>query len=104
MTDEGLWLGASDDVYAAFVCEFDGIRLNSLNNILTIPENTMEIGVEAFRGVQAEAVILPEGCEHVSAYAFADCPELKYIIVPVGSNIRFDPEAYDTQQTKIVTN
>ena len=49
---------------------------------LTLPEGTLSIEDEAFRGVKANTVSINDGCASIGAYAFADMPNLEFIWVP----------------------
>ena len=62
-------------------------------DVLTLPGMLTEIDEEAFEGIAAEAVIIPEGCESVGARAFANCKQLKYVLVPAGTSI--DDSAFE---------
>jgi len=55
--------------------------------ILQLPALLAEIEEEAFAGVAADKVILPDGCRQVAARAFADCPQLKIVSVPANAVI-----------------
>lgn len=55
--------------------------------MLRLPEALTEVGEDAFRGITADAVILPEGCIRLADGAFADCRNLKYIVLPEGCQI-----------------
>ena len=52
-----------------------------------------EIEAEAFSGIAAEAVIIPEGCLTIGSKAFADCPNLKYAQIP--ANTSYAEDAFD---------
>lgn len=45
-------------------------------NVLVLPAALTEIGPEAFAGVAADAVVVPEGVTAIAETAFADCGEL----------------------------
>lgn len=47
-----------------------------------LPINLTSIDEEAFMGIDAEVVLVPESCISIGARAFADCPNLRYVIVP----------------------
>ena len=49
-----------------------------------IPTAVKVIADETYRGIAAKRVKLPEGTTKISAYAFADCPNLKQIYIPEG--------------------
>ena len=55
-----------------------GVRFILLDRLktLTLPENTENIGKDAFRGCGAEAVVLPRSVAHIADGAFADCERL----------------------------
>ena len=47
-----------------------------------LPVDLKAIEDEAFRGLALEAVIIPDGCESIGNYAFADCLNLIYVRIP----------------------
>ena len=49
---------------------------------LTLPAALTRIDAEAFAGIAADVVVLPQGCEYVGSGAFTDCPKLKVIYAP----------------------
>ncbi len=51
-------------------------------NILYLPVSLKEIGENAFCGLSCQAVVIPYGCEKISAGAFRDCKELVYVEMP----------------------
>ena len=53
-----------------------------------------DIGEEAFAGISAESVFIPDGCQVIGAYAFRDCGNLKWIRIP-DSVTAVDPTAFD---------
>lgn len=64
------------------------------HDALFIPVGVKRVESEAFRGTDAEIVVLPYTCAAVEAGAFADCPRLQYIIVPESTPIDFAAGAY----------
>ena len=53
--------------------------LSALDVIL--PADLTHIEEEAFAGIDAEVIEVPEGCVSIGERAFADCPNLRYVIV-----------------------
>ena len=53
-------------------------------NTLRLPGKTWTIREEAFSGMAVQAVSIPEGCQHISTRAFANCPNLQYVALPRG--------------------
>ena len=49
---------------------------------LSLPPWLKEIGREAFVGVSAQLVEIPEGVRHIDKRAFADSEVLLYIVIP----------------------
>lgn len=47
---------------------------------ISIPSNTLRIESEAFAGIGAEVIIIPENCEYVARDAFDNCENLVYIV------------------------
>ena len=68
--------------------DFDGIVYENAvavvhgSRVLRLPAQLAAIEAEAFRGMQAEEIVLKEGVAHIGAKAFADCPDLKLINLP----------------------
>ena len=50
------------------------------NQILTLPTMLKKIDKEAFAGVTAEVIVVPEGVTEIGSRAFADCPNLRRVI------------------------
>ena len=50
--------------------------------LLTLPNGTQSIETEAFCGIAAEAVIIPDGCSSIGSKAFANCEKLRYVWIP----------------------
>ncbi len=63
----------------SYLCE---IRVIPDSGKLILPEGLTEIGTEAFTGIAAEMVVIPEECVYVADRAFADCPWLLVVSVP----------------------
>lgn len=51
-------------------------------NVLKLPTGLREIEEEAFSGISAQAVIIPDGCVSIGAEAFANCENLLYVLIP----------------------
>ena len=56
--------------------------ISPAERFLELPDNLTAVPDEAFRGTAAQAVILPENCVSVGAYAFADSPDLMEVRLP----------------------
>ena len=59
-------------------------------NVLKLPAFLTTIETEAFDGIAAEAVIIPDGCITIEPRAFVDCENLLYVRVPAGVEIPED--------------
>ena len=59
-------------------CSICGMTVNRV--MMTRPSSLTTIGVEAFTGTAAEAVVIPGGCTSIAADAIAACASLKVII------------------------
>lgn len=57
-------------------------RLISNNHVLTLPAGLKTIEAEAFSGIAAEIVVVPNRCTHIYSGAFVNCPNLTEIIAP----------------------
>ena len=51
-------------------------------NIVTVPEGILDIGPFAFRGLDVEEVVLPDGLKHIQNNAFDDCYRLTKVTIP----------------------
>ena len=60
--------------------------LNSLN-VFRLPASLKTIETEAFEGIAAEAVIIPDSCETIEPKAFVNCQNLLYIRIPAETEI-----------------
>jgi hypothetical protein len=49
---------------------------------MTLPAALNVIDEEAFEGIAANKVIVPDGCERIEARAFMNCPNLREIHIP----------------------
>lgn len=63
---------------------------DTMDSVLTIPYGTETIEEEAFAGVNAEIICLPNTCEMVGSRAFADNPNLKFLYMP--ASVWFESE------------
>ena len=58
---------------------------------IIIPDDVTKIEDEAFMGVDAEQIVIPDGCVKIGSRAFADCRNLKVIVIPETTvSIAFD--------------
>ena len=64
------------------------------NKNYIIPNTTKTIAKNAFRGGHISSVIIPESVRLIEEYAFADCPELKSVII-IGSDITISGNAFN---------
>lgn len=49
---------------------------------LILPDDLIEIGEDAFEGIDAEVVVIPGSCEEIGPRAFANCSSLTDIYIP----------------------
>lgn len=47
-----------------------------------LPAGTESVGENAFEGIQAHTVYIPNGCKSIGKHAFKDCPNLSRVAVP----------------------
>ena len=83
-------VGLNDDGEACFINP----------NVLGIPDfllptGTLGIQSEAFVGIAATVVYIPNSCRSIGAAAFRDCPNLRQIQIPAGCTIGEDAFAGD---------
>ena len=50
-------------------------------DVLTLPAGTTVVEEEAFAGTAAQVAVIPSGCTEIRSRAFADCPNLEYVLV-----------------------
>lgn len=67
---------------------------STAQNTLELPESLSVIEAEAFVGVSASIVILPDGCREIQSRAFADNPGLEYVYIPA-SVTSIAPDAFE---------
>ena len=58
--------------------------------VVQLPEDLTVLGAEALRGTGAQVVIVPAGCTEIGSRAFADCPDLQYVLLPEGVALATD--------------
>lgn len=51
-------------------------------NTLTLPAAIKEVEPEAFMNVSTQVIIVPNGCVTIGSRAFANCTNLRYVILP----------------------
>ena len=66
----------------------------SYNNCLVLPASTTEIGEEAFAGVAAQRIDLPEGVESIGSRAFADSDSLCFVVIPE-ANVQISLDVFE---------
>ena len=59
----------------------------------TLPGGTLTVEEEAFSGIAAALVALPDGVTTIEANAFANCENLRQIVIPA-SVTSIDPTAF----------
>ena len=72
----GLWSGWSDPVTVTVANEWPAAPT------LTLPDDTITIGDEAFRGTDSTYVVINSGCTAIGNLAFANCPNLTRVTIP----------------------
>ena len=82
-------VGAADKIY-------DG-------NVLELPTGLKAIEEEAFAGITARTVVIPEGCTSIGSRAFADCGSLKYVVIP-DSVTGIEGDAFEGSKVTFVCN
>ena len=80
------WNEDTDTLIAEYTCELDSShkKTETLENldVLRLPVGLEIIEEEAFEGTASQVIIIPEGCTTIGARAFANCPELLYVVLP----------------------
>ncbi len=67
------------DFIIAYTDTRDKIDLSQYN-VLYLPTGLKTVGCEAFSGVAAQIIIIPEQCEFVTEDAFRGCEQLTFIV------------------------
>ena len=79
ISDTGKWL--RELIRTGKALEGDIILPDEDPDTLVLPEMLTSVGDEAFRGIGAECVVIPDGVRSIGEYAFADSPSLKKVIL-----------------------
>ena len=74
-----------------FEYRIDGDILSQAD--LVLPASLRQVDEEAFRGIPARCVYIPDGCAVIGPRAFADCRSLRRIRIPAGCAV--DASAFD---------
>ena len=64
-------------------------------NAFTLPENLIRIEEEAFQGLPAEVLYIPQSCIEIDSRAFADCQQIKYVVVYDKDAIEIADDAFE---------
>ena len=73
-------------------------------DVLTLPAGTKVVEPEAFAGTAAEVAVIPAGCEKICPGAFANCPNLEYVIVDSLDEIWIMDGAFIGSQVTVLDN
>ena len=60
------------------------------NGVLRLPKGMTVIEDQAFIGVSASVVVIPDSCKTIGSMAFANCGNLLYVRMPAGTNFAED--------------
>jgi len=101
LNEDSTWATQRKTQTCAFVCERPGKNLSGLST-MTLPEDVTQIQTEAFVGVGAEVIVLPEGCTKIGSRAFADSAALRYLIVPSISAIDIAEDAFEGSDVTLI--
>ena len=63
-------------------------------DVLALPAGTQTVEVDAFAGCAAEVAVVPSACTKICSRAFADCPNLEYVLVDSPDDIRIAEDAF----------
>lgn len=64
------------------------------DTMLILPKSTTKVKAQAFRGISAESIRIPEGCVAIEPYAFADCQALTSVVI-LGNDTGIAALAFD---------
>ena len=68
---------------------------------MRLPAMLEEIDEEAFMGMAAEGIIIPDGCTTIGPRAFATCPNLIYVKIPASVTSIADDAFEGSDQVRI---
>ncbi len=77
-------------------------RIADYDKVLYLPEDTLIVESEAFAGTDAEVVVVPFDCQTIMSRAFADCPNLQYMLVPQGSRVGIAEDAFGGKDVTVI--
>lgn len=69
---------------------------------LILPAGLTTIESEAFAGINAAVVLVPDGCKSIGSLAFANCPNLQYVLVNDLSAIEIAADAFAGTEAKVI--
>ena len=69
------------------------VRVVDPEATLTLPRALKQIGDEAFAGIQAEIIVVPDGATSIGSQAFANCENLGIVEIP-GTVTSIAPDAF----------
>lgn len=69
---------------------------------IRLPSDTVSIAADSFRGLPAQAVVLPSVCKQIGEGAFADNPALRYLFAPVSLEGKIPADALTGSDPVIV--
>ena len=94
---------SGDDFFLSFDLGVRLIRSHDAPEALALPADTKTVGDEAFRGTSVELVVIPQGCESIGEYAFADCDSLEEVRIPVSLKAEsIDDTAFSGSESAII--
>ena len=76
------YLGSEQGVVYDLGVKLNGGAKAGKNALAILPGSLTTIGEEAFAGLAATVVVIPEGCVAIGARAFADCTNLSRVEIP----------------------
>lgn len=68
-------------INATWICSGPDVTIDSYEKVAYLPQGLRVIESEAFAGIDAEAIVIPDSCEVIESRAFADCPNLAYVVL-----------------------
>jgi hypothetical protein len=89
---------AKSDTFSDFVLLYVDTPVQPVDlagmDTLVLPASTKTIGDSAFAGSRAEVVRIPKGCTAIGSLAFADCPNLRYVVLPPDADLTIAEDAF----------
>ena len=75
--------------------------LKTLTYAAKLPADLTRIEDEAFTGISAQSIVVPDGCTAIGSRAFADCASLRYVFLPAALEGNLPDNVFEGCSTSI---